>query len=211
MDYTNSPWYGLAVADANKYGVPPALFAWQIGQESGFNPNAVNGNAVGIAQFMPGTAADFGLTDRTNAFASLDAAAKYDAQLYQSHNHDWLAALAAYGTIVPAATDPAQHAATLTGAQNALAQTPSSSDGFFAGVTAGIKGAFNTTSSGAGIASAGGSSTVDFVTAHIANYWLVAIGSVLALGALLIAQHKTIVNVGSTVAKTAAKAAPLLA
>lgn len=101
MDWSGSPYYSVAVAAANTYGVPANLFTWQIGQESGFNPNAFNSTsgATGIAQFLPSTAADpgYGVTpfDPTDPNASLYAAAQYDAALYQKTG-SWDAALQAY-------------------------------------------------------------------------------------------------------------------
>lgn len=95
-DYSTSPYYGAAVSAAQTYGVPTNLFVAQIGQESGFNPNASNGNAYGIAQFMPGTAQQFGINP-SDPNASLNAAAQYDSQLYQKLG-SWSAALNAYGT-----------------------------------------------------------------------------------------------------------------
>lgn len=89
----------FAVAAANKYGVPVDMFLWQIGKESSWNPNARNPNstATGIAQFTKGTAKDFNLNP-LDPYASLDAAAKYDAQLFKKHG-SWEGALTAYGTL----------------------------------------------------------------------------------------------------------------
>jgi hypothetical protein len=91
-----------AKAAAAKYGVPVNLFLAQIGQESAWNPSAVGpttryGTPVGIAQFMPGTAAQFHI-DPYDPAQSLDAAAKYDAQLYQKTG-SWTSALKSYGTL----------------------------------------------------------------------------------------------------------------
>lgn len=87
---------------AQQWGIPTSIFNWQINQESGFNPNAQNGNATGIAQFMPGTASQFGINPN-DPYASLNAAAQYDAQLYQQTG-SWTGALTKYGTLanVPA-------------------------------------------------------------------------------------------------------------
>jgi Transglycosylase SLT domain len=92
----------LAKAAAAKYGVPTSLFLAQIGQESAWNPSAVGpttryGTPVGLAQFMPGTAAQFHI-DPYDPAQSLDAAAKYDAQLYQKTG-SWTSALKSYGTL----------------------------------------------------------------------------------------------------------------
>ncbi len=95
-DWSSSPWYQAAIDAANRFGIPTDLFTAQIGQESGFNPNAVNGNAQGIAQFMPGTARDFNLNP-FDAQASLNAAAQYDQQLHSQYG-SWATALEHYGT-----------------------------------------------------------------------------------------------------------------
>ncbi len=87
----------LATQDATQYGVPTNLFLAQINQESGFNPSASNGNALGIAQFEPQTAQSFGI-DPTNPVQSLQAAAQYDSQLY-SKTGSWTQALQGYGTL----------------------------------------------------------------------------------------------------------------
>ena len=95
-DYTSSPYYQTAITAANTYGVPSNLFVAQIGQESQFNPLAQNGNALGIAQFMPATAQQFGINPY-DPNASLFAAAAYDAQLYKQTG-SWASALQSYGT-----------------------------------------------------------------------------------------------------------------
>ncbi len=99
----------FAVSAANKYGVPVDMFLWQIGKESSWNPNARNpkSSATGIAQFTKDTAETFKI-DPLDPYASLDAAAKYDAQLYQKWG-SWEGALSHYGTLSDA--DPKTMAA----------------------------------------------------------------------------------------------------
>jgi hypothetical protein len=46
-----------------------------------------------------------------------------------------------------------------------------------------------------------------WLEAHLANYGLVALGAVLGLGALLIANRETVIKIGKTAAETAAVAA----
>ena len=66
---------------ASRWGVAATLLAAQLYAESNFNPFAVSGaGARGIAQFMPGTAATYGLR---NAF---DPAASIDAQAHLMHD-----------------------------------------------------------------------------------------------------------------------------
>ncbi|HET9591483.1 MAG TPA: transglycosylase SLT domain-containing protein [Solirubrobacterales bacterium] len=61
---------------AARWGVPPALMAGQLMAESGFDPNAGSpAGAQGIAQFMPGTAASYGLTNPYDPVAAIDAEA----------------------------------------------------------------------------------------------------------------------------------------
>jgi hypothetical protein len=59
---------------AQRWGVGAALLAAQLAVESNFNPLATSGaGAQGIAQFMPGTAAAYGLTDPFDAAKAIDA------------------------------------------------------------------------------------------------------------------------------------------
>jgi hypothetical protein len=64
------------VAAATRWNVSAALLAAQLMAESGFNPFAVSpAGARGIAQFMPGTAASYGLHDPFDPVAAIDAQA----------------------------------------------------------------------------------------------------------------------------------------
>lgn len=90
-----SGFRGMAAQAAARYGVPVDQFLAQINQESGFNPNATSpAGALGIAQFMPGTAKGYGIDPRNPAQA-LPAAAKMMSQLYAKYG-SWALALAAY-------------------------------------------------------------------------------------------------------------------
>jgi hypothetical protein len=83
------------IAAAARYGVPPTLLAAQLNAESGFNPSAVSPDgAIGIAQFLPGTAAEVGI-DPHNATDSINAMAKLMAS-YKSRFGSWQKALYAY-------------------------------------------------------------------------------------------------------------------
>lgn len=86
-------------AAAQQWGVPPQVLAWQIQQESSGNPNAYNPSSgtAGIAQFSPSTAQEFGINPY-DPNASINAAAQYDAQLYQQTG-SWTGALTRYGTL----------------------------------------------------------------------------------------------------------------
>jgi hypothetical protein len=96
----------LAQADAQAVGIDPALFVRQIEVESGFNPAArSSAGAIGIAQLLPGTAAQLGVNP-TDPVASLEAAARYMASLLARYGGDEAKALAAYNA-GPGAVDAA--------------------------------------------------------------------------------------------------------
>jgi hypothetical protein len=81
---------------AQRWNVSATLLAAQLQQESGFNPFAVSpAGARGIAQFMPGTAAAYGLTDPTDPDAAIDAQAHLMRDLLRQFGSVPLA-LAAY-------------------------------------------------------------------------------------------------------------------
>ncbi|MDO8214061.1 transglycosylase SLT domain-containing protein [Conexibacter sp. CPCC 206217] len=67
--------FAPAIAQAaQRWNVSAALLAAQLYAESGFNPFAVSSaGAQGIAQFMPGTAAAYGLDDPFDAPSAIDA------------------------------------------------------------------------------------------------------------------------------------------
>lgn len=87
-----------AAEDAN--GIPRDLLARQLYQESHFRKDVIFGGdnasgARGIAQFLTGTAADYGLYNRNDPLASINAAARYMRDLYKRFG-SWQDALAAY-------------------------------------------------------------------------------------------------------------------
>lgn len=62
---------------ANRYSLPVNVGIWQIWQESRFNPRVCsNKSACGIAQFIPATAARFGV-NRNDIDSSLDGWGRY--------------------------------------------------------------------------------------------------------------------------------------
>lgn len=85
-----------AFSDAEaKYKLPNGLLNRIAYQESRYDPSAKSGaGAIGLMQFMPATAADFGI-DPTDPFQSIDAAGKYLSNLYGQFK-DWKLAIAAY-------------------------------------------------------------------------------------------------------------------
>jgi transglycosylase-like protein with SLT domain/CHAP domain-containing protein len=105
----SSPYVQVAWADAIKYGICPRYFVNQIRQESHFDPNSVSdAGAVGIAQFMAGTAPTWGLKvgggvdERRDPIKSLDAAARMMSASYKNYLKSnpptvaYMKALAAY-------------------------------------------------------------------------------------------------------------------
>jgi hypothetical protein len=81
---------------AARWGVPAALMAGQLMAESGFDPTAGSpAGAQGIAQFMPSTAAAYGLTNPYDPVAAIDAEAHLMSDLLHQFGSPELA-LAAY-------------------------------------------------------------------------------------------------------------------
>jgi hypothetical protein len=81
---------------AARWGVPAALMAGQLMAESGFDPDAGSpAGAQGIAQFMPSTAAAYGLTNPYDPVAAIDAEAHLMSDLLHQFGSPELA-LAAY-------------------------------------------------------------------------------------------------------------------
>lgn len=90
----------LIVAAETRYGIPSRMLERLLYQESRYREDIINGTktspagALGIAQFMPATAAGFGINPLDPSQA-IDAAGKYLAQLYKQFG-SWAQALAAY-------------------------------------------------------------------------------------------------------------------
>jgi hypothetical protein len=81
----------------NQYGISPALLKAVAKAESNFNPNAVSPKgATGLMQFMPGTARQYGITDRANPEQSVEGAAQYLAHLSRVFNGNIELMLAGY-------------------------------------------------------------------------------------------------------------------
>ena len=84
------------VRAAARSGVSASLLAAQLMAESGFDANAVSpAGAMGIAQFMPATAREWGLRDPFDPFASIAAQARFMGSLLREF-HSIPLALAAY-------------------------------------------------------------------------------------------------------------------
>ncbi len=88
-----------------RWNVSPALLAAQLMAESGFDPNAGSpAGAQGIAQFMPGTAAAYGLDNPFDPVAAIEAQAHLMSDLLRQFGSPELA-LAAYNA-GPGAVEP---------------------------------------------------------------------------------------------------------
>jgi hypothetical protein len=78
VEYTKSALQDLARQEALRAGVDPELFLRLVNQESRFNPRAVSSaGAQGLAQLMPGTAADLGVEDPFDPVQNLRGGAQY--------------------------------------------------------------------------------------------------------------------------------------
>lgn len=97
---TAQPYAEHIQAAEQRHGLPPSLLGRVLYQESRFRPDIINGStksrvgAVGIAQFMPATAADLGV-DPLDPFQSIDGAARYLRRLFDRFGN-WPEAIAAY-------------------------------------------------------------------------------------------------------------------
>lgn len=87
-------------ATESRYGLPADMLARLLYQESRYRPDIISGatrspvGALGIAQFMPATAAELGI-DPLNPAQAIDGAGRYLSRLFQSFGN-WSEALAAY-------------------------------------------------------------------------------------------------------------------
>lgn len=96
----SEPYQNTISAAAQSNGVPVSILAWLLWKESRYNPAIIDGTrrsrvgALGIAQFMPATAADEGI-DPLDPSQAIPGAARYLARLYRATG-TWAEALAAY-------------------------------------------------------------------------------------------------------------------
>ncbi len=96
MTLPKSQYVAIARQDAIAVGISPDYFVRQINAESGFNPNSVSpAGAVGIAQFLPSTAAGLGINP-WDPIQALRGAARLMANYAHNYGGDYAKALAAY-------------------------------------------------------------------------------------------------------------------
>jgi soluble lytic murein transglycosylase-like protein len=89
-------YHAIARQAAVDHGISPDYFERQIQQESGFNPYAVSpAGALGIAQFIPSTAAGLGI-DPLDPVQALNGAATLMADLASQFGGNYAMALAGY-------------------------------------------------------------------------------------------------------------------
>lgn len=89
--YTKEELQAEARAAATRHGISPVFYQAQIEQESSWNPKAKSSaGARGLAQFMPNTLTDYP-HDPLDPIASLDAGARYMAQLTKQFGSEELA------------------------------------------------------------------------------------------------------------------------
>ena len=90
-------YQALARKIAKQNGIDPDIFVKQIGAESAWNPNARSGvGAAGLAQLMPRTAKELGVTNLYDPKQSLSGGARYLARQLKRFGGDYKLALAAY-------------------------------------------------------------------------------------------------------------------
>ncbi len=99
MAYTREQLEAVFFDDAARYWIDPNIGYRQIDKESRWNPNAVSpAGAKGIAQFMPDTAARFGLSNPFDPIASLDAWGRYMRLMLDMFGGRYDLALAGYNS-----------------------------------------------------------------------------------------------------------------
>lgn len=100
LDKVPAQYRAAIVSAENTHGLPAGMLARLLWQESHYRADIISGKtrspvgALGIAQFMPATAAEMKINP-LEPFQSIDAAGRYLASLYRVSG-SWANALAAY-------------------------------------------------------------------------------------------------------------------
>jgi hypothetical protein len=133
-DYVPARFRDAIVSAAGRWNVAAGLLAAQLMAESNFNPFAVSpAGAAGIAQFMPGTAAAYGLGDPFDAVAAIDAQAHLMSDLLAQFDGRTELALAAYNAgpapveecgCVPAYPETQAYVARILGLMDGAGEAP---------------------------------------------------------------------------------------
>ena len=90
------PFLDFARAAANRHDIPADLFLRLVQQESAWNPRAESrAGAQGLAQLMPVTARQLGVSDPWDPRQNLDGGARYLSHQFRTFGR-WDLALAAY-------------------------------------------------------------------------------------------------------------------
>ncbi len=95
-----APYQDAITGAQNKYGIPSNYLAKLLHAESSYDPAIISGQrkstagAIGIAQFMPATAAELGVNP-IDPISAIDGAGRYLSQLYAKFGN-WPEAIAAY-------------------------------------------------------------------------------------------------------------------
>jgi hypothetical protein len=103
FDTRMAQWQAKIEAAAAKYGINPDVYKRLINQESRGNPSAgSNKGALGLAQLMPITAKNIGVTDRLDPDQSINGGAKLLREELDRFQGNYRLAVAAYNAGSPA-------------------------------------------------------------------------------------------------------------
>ena len=95
VEYSRQELCDVVILAAQAYNLPVGFFMRLIWQESNFKPQTVSrAGAQGIAQFMPGTAAEMGLDDPFDPMQALPVSARFLHNLHEKFGNHGLAAAA---------------------------------------------------------------------------------------------------------------------
>jgi hypothetical protein len=196
-------YVSLARADAVAAGLNPDVFVAQIQQESGFNPSALSSaGAIGIAQFMPMTAAAYGI-DPHDPVASLKAAAQYDKVSLNTYGGSYPKMLAAYN-----AGGGAVNTAVAKGGANWLTYLPTETQNYVKKILGNTNTpAGSTTTQASGTPASSGSSSTTGLLATLKTWGeyaaIFGLALLLMIIGLLLLAGKQVTQVAEKAVKTA--------